>query len=1017
MSDPQRMKPTVDLYRADGGSGGATGQAEARYPVEPGLASWTTDSWREALLAADPAPEAEPSGLKRFIDALRGFIALHEPDPEAQQRALEQALADMNTPEFASWIAPLSGVSTAVAAGIRGENPLAAARDQGFSSEVIGYDEQGNPIDGVAWNNPDVATELINRGTNPVLAMAIDMMLVPDPTGVGKAADLIPLLSFVGPVGMRMMARHGKNLQFIPPSFFDAMSIETTGLRRAPRLQTEFARDLAEDPRGIMQPVVLGFDLELGRVYILDGHHRMTAALERDMPVPTVGYRTSAEAWLPPSERDTVGMRLPDEVLERLRTQFPEAVNLDDMNDGLPGPWERGPSQINPAEAGFPVASPDSLMNLARQHADNSLSHLTDEDIVDIGQTLTNVARGQQGDAFVVNPQFGTVPDYTRTIENGAQQRRMRLLANGSPEFERIPDDPREYMQYMVEEYGWDEGLRLIGEDTGLTPDEIMLMHNHWVGMERGMYDEMHAGGILARSPDMPTEPPYPLGEDPRYFDFSDINQVSDEVMSGARAAAKAQQWADPASLNRLMDQITNLGDPQSNVRMLQLLRQDAEGIGRMLPEADAQRVLDMIDQRIAQVEFDGAAAQGAVAARRGGMKPDPRDVIEWEPEMGEVGFSYGEMANDAKAGNSSLAFSELEAVRKGLEGAREAMSDWRNATAEMLAEAEYWMNAAARLEQADYALRLFPTMVGRRSMEELYVLRSGLNDLYRKAGGLPSIDRQGGLDALTAQLGPSENEFNRLADEGAQLAGDAPRFNTGNTDLDASLNSFSQRIRRVNQAIDSGDMTPEAAAEANSLFSDMITFVERVQAMPEDEWLNRSQDLDEGLMMVNEFLDNIRRNVDPAGGGFDSLPPAGADGIAREPLYEPPVGGGDTPPPSSPRTPSASGADDSDSLFTSSADRLAQAAVAAGSSPSAYSDVTNWMDALRQSVRQYQGGARSRESVILDASSFLQVIGRHIAQHSDSRFPAMVSRNADIVKALEAIQADVFTLIEGMNR
>jgi hypothetical protein len=1047
MSD--RAMNTGDLYGTTAGaSGGATGQGEARSPQEPGPQPWTIDSWRSNLLAADPTQEPK----RNFLERLRGFLSNQaeyrnergEVDQAALDAALVEAAQAISSPEFASWMQPLMGPTTAVAAGIRGENPFEAARDQSFSTEVVGYDENGNPIDATVWSRPDVSTELIDRGVNPVLAMAIDMLLVPDPFGVGKAADLIPLLSFLGPVGLRMLARKGSQVQFMPANVL----VEAAGnlpRRTAPEM-TQFRRMIQFDPGGLQEPLTIIYDPNSMRWYLGEGNHRALAALEADAPVPVTVIRGRVT--------EGRGAPIPEAGQEALRT-------LAEQRHGYT------PGSATPGQLGLPTYDEESLLQYIIQHGEDILAPLTDGDIAEVVEILTRSANEAMQQ---VSPQVGTtitrgaqaVEDYTPTMRLGASTRRTAMMREGLAGADDFPIEPRAYTQKMIDDYGWDEGMRLISEDTGLSQEEILYMHQRWVDMDQGIDRAMYEGGVLARDPGMPADPPYRPGEDPRTaFDFSDIYKVGEEIMSEADVAARAQQWADPAYMNAMLDKLTSINpeDAPGAIRRLEALRADARGAGRLMTDADAQRTLDLIDQRIAQVEFGSLADAGGDMLRNQRQWADPayvnnqidilesvgrnpedmidslRNVRRWVDGFTEL--SDAERATALRAIDQRIARysddafgrladegAEIVAENEAVAAARRRDIDAERRTRATLdAEASEAATRAAERAAADFADELRSASGGSRDMDYIAVLAE---DWYRKdgiftelfantpdgvdptmlssfqestgnlirtidqhmndatpeqaaalrkirehvvgradgtldfpanvkPGAEAAVGQQAGMpdpryahvegvfespefgvrlsnvtreiDAFDSLKGASVDDVNGLARQLSELdeavvgyewgwhsaeelarateareaiqaqrarlwraandhlppealsgvdsslrprelmAAPAARFNTGNAAWDAKLDDFSARMKRVNEAIDSGNMTPEATREANALFSDMIEFVTEIQAADEAVWAARGQDLDEGLWMIKEFLENIRKNIDPMGG------------------------------------------------------------------------------------------------------------------------------------------------------
>lgn len=82
---------------------------------------------------------------------------------------------ELDNPYTQTWLEPLDGVSKALGGVVSGQNP--------FENGTYRQDA------------PTFSEALIERGVNPGLALAMDIVLTPDPMGVGKITDLVPLMS------------------------------------------------------------------------------------------------------------------------------------------------------------------------------------------------------------------------------------------------------------------------------------------------------------------------------------------------------------------------------------------------------------------------------------------------------------------------------------------------------------------------------------------------------------------------------------------------------------------------------------------------------------------------------------------------------------------------------------------------------------------------------------------------------------------------------------------------------
>jgi hypothetical protein len=153
-------------------------------------------------------------------------------DPEASVGRISESFEDEDLmgsllASIEEWTGPLEGVSRGIGGALSGRNP--------FDTE----------------NNPLTAEALIELGVPPALAWAAEFALVPDPTGVSRAADLIPAMAMALPFLGRLRRTNPPLANFIE-------GIATTNrmtdvARQVPAAQATrafmgAARDIASDP-------------------------------------------------------------------------------------------------------------------------------------------------------------------------------------------------------------------------------------------------------------------------------------------------------------------------------------------------------------------------------------------------------------------------------------------------------------------------------------------------------------------------------------------------------------------------------------------------------------------------------------------------------------------------------------------------------------------------------------------------------------------------------------------------
>ena len=733
----------------------------------------------------------------------------------------------LSSEEFASWLQPMMGPTTAVAAAIRGDNPFEAARTQSFQSAVVGYDEEGNPIHGIDWSQNDVSQELIDRGVHPLLAMAIDMAFVPDPIGVGKAADLIPLLSLIGPAGLRMMMKHGSQIQWMPAGLL----AEAAGnpMRRAIDDQTEFRRLLQYDPGGLHEPAVIIYDPQTLRWYTGEGNHRVRAAVEADSPVPVTVIRGRV-----PSER---GLPIPPEGVEALQ-------NLAEARHGY------SPGTATPGQLGLPTYDEASMLEYARARGEWTMNPLTDDELAEVAQVLGEAARkADQG----VSPQVGStlarsaeiVDDYTPTIEWGARNRMVEMMKNGDPAADSFPTEGSAYVRHMLNEYGYDEGMRLIQQDTGLTPSEIDATIGRWADADTEAMRAMDEGGVLARSPDMPTEPPYPLGEDPRVLLDEEFNRLADEGGAIVRSIDKSVVEIQAGNFSyRTMDLIENIRNEDEFRAAINALASEPAYDG--LRNADPERLKALINRAVEDWELanlanrlpdEGAAIIDAIPT---GWEPSrPRQYSGPERKalaarINKEGVPFGDLTPQSAYGSYEYMQSLLEADAYNMERMMGNRNGWslNDFTPDARAKIERQIAEAEEYLDAGDALGLF----GDQSQRDLFV--GAIDDAKAK------------LASITGETAPPVTR--------------AVRFNTGNPDWDTRMGALTGNMQRFLDGLDAG--RPLDPAQAGVMFNEAQGLISEVRGMSPEAWMNRGEDVDDALILLNEYL-NVLRRVDPLGG------------------------------------------------------------------------------------------------------------------------------------------------------
>lgn len=175
------------------------------------------------LQAQPPAPQDASFWQRALHGIAQGVTA-----PYAVQRGVGEGVAayglgelERNQAEVESWTRPLEGPSRALGAAIMGQNPF---------------------VDG-SIEGPTVSEALMERGAPPWVALLAEFA-VPDPTGVGRAADLIPLASamLVGFRGLKSLVPNSTSDYHAALKLFERSSDLT---RTAPELGPEELRLVA----------------------------------------------------------------------------------------------------------------------------------------------------------------------------------------------------------------------------------------------------------------------------------------------------------------------------------------------------------------------------------------------------------------------------------------------------------------------------------------------------------------------------------------------------------------------------------------------------------------------------------------------------------------------------------------------------------------------------------------------------------------------------------------------------
>lgn len=177
-------------------------------------------NWQNQL---PPLPE-DANFWQRALQAIGvGVSTPYTAAPNLAQGAVMHGLNQMAENEglVQSWMNPLEGPSRAVGAAVMGQNPFVDGHIEGLT----------------------VSEALMERGAPPWLAIAAEF-LVPDPTGVGRVADLIPLTSamLVGFRGLKSLVPNSASDYQAALKLFESSS---DVLRNAPELGPDELRMLS----------------------------------------------------------------------------------------------------------------------------------------------------------------------------------------------------------------------------------------------------------------------------------------------------------------------------------------------------------------------------------------------------------------------------------------------------------------------------------------------------------------------------------------------------------------------------------------------------------------------------------------------------------------------------------------------------------------------------------------------------------------------------------------------------
>lgn len=141
----------------------------------------------------------------------------------------------------------------------------------------------GSPGEVPAWeqglNYGDVMRQ---AGYEGLLADALGLVGDIVEPGFGEIGTA---LGFIGAPALRRFFQFGGGgTQYMDPNLL--LPARGNELRRSPSEQTAFMREIAEDPEGMRDPVMLVMDPATGRYKVGEGNHRVAAGIQAGEPVP-----------------------------------------------------------------------------------------------------------------------------------------------------------------------------------------------------------------------------------------------------------------------------------------------------------------------------------------------------------------------------------------------------------------------------------------------------------------------------------------------------------------------------------------------------------------------------------------------------------------------------------------------------------------------------------------------------------------------------------------------------------
>lgn len=293
------------------------------YPAVPGASSGASGGYGRPPVDLE-SEQAEPGWLRRFLDDLGANIA---------DADLSGGLA----------FEELFGLGPTALRSLASLTNLERGREEGVGANVAEAGQRwGDYFEDPLSNTYRDYAEDVNFPYPGAAGLAMEL-------GEPGPSEWMRAFGMLAPAGLLRILKNYRNIDFVDPNVL--ARAPGNQLRRSPEEMDRFVETLRRSETGIEDPAMIYYNPSTGKYFVAEGNHRVAAAQELGLPVPTRVVRTEAGGRYGNPQYPGVGA---NSVLD----------NFADANNGYI------PADLAPSELALPTVDPQDVRRAIQARVD-----------------------------------------------------------------------------------------------------------------------------------------------------------------------------------------------------------------------------------------------------------------------------------------------------------------------------------------------------------------------------------------------------------------------------------------------------------------------------------------------------------------------------------------------------------------------------------------------------------------------------------------------------------------------